>query len=131
MFVRWGRFVVRARWAVLAAGLVLVVLGVTWGTGVFRSLSSGGFNDPNTASSQVRDRITRELGAQNNDVVALFSSAGRTVDDPGFRAAVTGALSRAGARPEVASVVSWYATPAPALLSTDRHATYALIRLRP
>ena len=30
MFERWGRFVARARWAVLAAGLALVIVGATW-----------------------------------------------------------------------------------------------------
>jgi uncharacterized membrane protein YdfJ with MMPL/SSD domain len=131
MFARWGHFVVRARWLVLAAGLALVVVGVTWGTGVFGSLSAGGFTDQHTASSQVRSRITQELGTQDSDIVALYSSADRTVDDPAFRAAVTGALSRIAGRSEVASVVSFYATPAPNLVAKDRHATYAVIRLQP
>jgi RND superfamily putative drug exporter len=131
MFARWGQFVVRARWAVLAAGLALVVVGATWGTGVFGSLSAGGFTDRQTGSAQVRQQITRELGTQDSDIVALYSSADRTVDDPAFRAAVTGALSRLTGRPEVVSTVSWYATQAPNLVAKDRHATYAVIRLQP
>ena len=81
MFARWGYFVVRARWLVLAAGLGLVVVGVTWGTGVFGSLSAGGFTDQHTMSAQVRSRITQELGTQDSDIVALYSSPDRTVDD--------------------------------------------------
>ena len=131
MFERWGRFVANARWAVLAAGLALVTVGATWGTGVFGSLSAGGFNDPHTASNQVRQQITAQLGPQEYDVVALYSSPGRTVDDPAFRQAVLDALSAASRRPEVTSVVSAYGAPARTLVSRDRHATYALIRLAP
>ncbi|OLB76222.1 MAG: hypothetical protein AUI14_19415 [Actinobacteria bacterium 13_2_20CM_2_71_6] len=131
MFARWGQFVGKARWFVLAAGLALTVFGATWGTGVFGSLSAGGFNDPNTRANQVRQQITRELGDQDSDVLVLYSDPSRTADDPAFRTAVTGALSRIEHRPEVTSVVSWYGTQAPSLVSSDRHATYAVIRLRP
>src|SRR5438045_7998290 len=131
MFARWGQIVVRARWLVLAGGLALVVVGVTWGTGVFGSLSAGGFTDRQTMSSQVRNQITRELGTQDSDIVALYSSPDRTVDDPAFRAAVTGALSRVAHRSEVSTVVSFYDTAARNLVSRDRHATYAIIRLQP
>src|SRR2546421_1537334 len=131
MFARWAQFVVRARWAVLAAGLVLVVLGVTWGTGVFGVLSGGGFNDPHTASNGVRQQITQRLGDPDADILALYSSPALTVDDPAFRSAVNGALDRVRGRVEVVSLTSYLETPAPALVSKDRHATYVLIQLRP
>src|SRR6266516_2558780 len=130
MFVRWGQFVVKARWAVLAAGLALVVVGVSWGTGVFGALSSGGFNDPDTAANRVHQQITEQVGNQDADVLALYSSPSATVGDPAFFSAVTGALSRASGRPEVAQMISFYHDHVPALVSTDRHATYAIIRLR-
>src|SRR5689334_21039657 len=104
MFAWWGRVVVRARWIVLALGLVLVLVGATWGAGVFGAVSSGGFSDPHTRSNQVRDQITRELGPQNTDVIALYSSPDRTVDDPAFQAAVTTALGRVANHPGVSSV---------------------------
>ncbi len=130
MFARWGLAMVRARWAVLAAALLVVVLGATWGAGVFGALSTGGFNDANSESAKVRAQIIAELGPQDADVIALYSSATATVDDPGFRTAVTAALARVAARPEVAGVLNWYQTPVPALLSTDKHATYAVVRRR-
>jgi trehalose monomycolate/heme transporter len=130
MFARLGRFVVTARWAVLAAAAAVVVVGATWGTGVFGSLSSGGFNDPASTSAKVRQQLVERLGPQDADVLVLYSSPTRTVDDPVFRTAVLGALTRAEQRPEVAQVTSWYDTPVPTLVSTDRHATYALVRYR-
>ncbi|AVT37425.1 efflux RND transporter permease subunit [Plantactinospora sp. BB1] len=130
MFAWWGRAVVRLRWVVLAAGLVLVAVGATWGTGVFGSLTGGGFEDPGSESVRTQERITAELGNQGADLLVLYSSPTSTVDQPAFRDPVTGTLDRLRQHPEVAAVTSWYETQAPALLSTDRHATYAAVRLR-
>ncbi len=130
MFAWWGRVVVRARWWVLAASLVLVVVGGAWGTGVFGSLSGGGFDDPASPSSLAHSRITQELGRQGQDVLVLYSSPTATVEDSGLRDPVQSALARLQGRPEVLEVQSYYATQSPALVSTDRHATYAAIQLR-
>lgn len=121
---------VRLRWAVLAVGAALVVVGVTWGVGVFGVLSSGGFDDPRSGSSRAAERIEQELGRQDFDVLVLYSSPTATVDDPGLRDPVTATLAALRQRPEVDSVVSYYDTRAPNLVSTDRHATYAAIQLR-
>ncbi|MFG1888453.1 MMPL family transporter [Micromonospora sp. NPDC049051] len=130
MFAWWGHMVVRLRWSVLAAALVLVAVGSTWGVGVFGQLTGGGFDDPASESSRAAERITRELGPQGADLVVLWSSAGPTVDQPAFRDPVAATVAGLRARPDITSVTTWYDTQAPALLSTDRRATYALIQLR-
>jgi len=130
MFAWWGRLVVRLRWLMLAAAAALVVVGVTWGFGVFGALSHGGFEDRDSPSSRAHQRIERELGRQDVDVLVLYSSPTATVDEPAFRDAVTAALDGVRQRPEVAGVVSYYDTGAPHLVSTDRHATYATVQLR-
>ena len=129
MFAWWGRVVVRARWAVLAAAVVLVVIGSTWGVGVFGELTGGGFQDPASESTRTAERITAELGRQGADVIVLWSSDTATVDQSAFRDPVTATVAGLRARPEVSSVTTWYDSPAPALVATDRRATYALIRL--
>ncbi|WP_244367717.1 MMPL family transporter [Micromonospora echinofusca] len=129
MFDWWGRAVVRLRHAVLGAALLLVAVGATWGAGVFGLLTGGGFDDPASESSRAAERITETLGRQGADVIVLWSSDTATADQPAFRDPVTGTLTGLRSRPEVASVTSWYDTPSPALLSDDRRATYALIRL--
>jgi RND superfamily putative drug exporter len=70
-----------------------------------------------------------ELGRDEADVLVLYSSPDRTVDDPAFRQAVTGTLA---ALPSsvVERTTSWYATGAAPLVSADRHATYAVLALR-
>ncbi|MFG2008254.1 MMPL family transporter [Micromonospora sp. NPDC048868] len=130
MFAWWGHMVVRLRWAVLAAALVLVAVGSTWGAGVFGQLTGGGFDDPASESSWAAERIDRELGPQGADLVVLWSSDTASVDQPAFRDPVTATVTGLRARPEITSVTTWYDTQAPALLSTDRRATYALIQLR-
>lgn len=131
MFARWGAFVVRARWAMMAGAIVLIAVGATWGAGVFSSLTSGGFVDDHSESAQVRARINATFGAQDADILVLYRSPSASVMDPAFRGAVTGALARAQARPEVSSVVSYYTAPSPALISLDGHQTYAIVKLRP
>ncbi|MEV0713060.1 MMPL family transporter [Asanoa sp. NPDC050611] len=130
MFAWWGRAVVRFRWLVLAAAAVLVVLGAAWGSGVFGALTGGGFDDPGSESTQFRERTIAELGNQDVDVLVLYSSGTAAVDDPAFRDPVTATLAKVRALPEVASVTSFYDTRSPALVSTDRHATYAMVQLK-
>jgi uncharacterized membrane protein YdfJ with MMPL/SSD domain len=130
MFAWWGRAVVRLRWSVLAAALALVVVGATWGAGVFGALTGGGYADANSEANRAAGRISAELGIQDPDVIALWSSDAATVDDPAFRSAVTAAVAALRQRPEVASVTASTDTPIPALVSTDRHATYAVVNLK-
>jgi uncharacterized membrane protein YdfJ with MMPL/SSD domain len=131
VFTWWGSTVVKIRWRVLVAALVLVVVGVAWGAGVFGSLISGGFEDPGSESAKTARRITAELGSQNPDLVVLYSTTTTaTVDDPGFRNPVIATLGALRHRAEVARVVSYYDTRSPELVSRNRHATYVAITLR-
>lgn len=130
VFVVWGRVVVRARWLVLGAALVVAVIGVTWGGGALAAMTTGGGAATPGAAATARTRIADRFGDQGVDGVVLYSSAIATVDDPAFRDPVAAALARLRARPEVSTVVSYYDTTAPGLVSRDRHATYAVIRLR-
>src|SRR5260370_2434273 len=93
MFEAWGRIIQRRRWLVLASGLIGVAIAAVWGTGVFRSLqSSGGFAPPNSQSQTASNVIAHAPGRDTADVVVLYRSAARTVDDPAYRAAGTGHL---------------------------------------
>jgi RND superfamily putative drug exporter len=129
MLKGWGRAVVKLRWSVLAAGLVIAFTGAGWGSGVFASLTSGGFDDPDSESMQAAERIAADLGDRDVDLVVLYSSETATVDDQGFRESVTSTIEDLRDRSEVASAVTYYDTQAPAMVSTDQHATYAAITL--
>lgn len=68
---RLGHVVFRARRWVLAAAATVVVLGATWGTGVFGELTSSGFEDPGSESARALGRIERTVGRTGADVVVL------------------------------------------------------------
>lgn len=129
MFGWWGAAVVRLRWWVVAAGLAVVVAGATWGAGVFGALSGGGYDDPDSESNRAA-AIAEQLGRGEPDLVVLWSSDTLAVTDPAFRDAVAGTVATLRGRPEVAQVAAYTDEPAsPALVSTDRRATYAAVYL--
>src|SRR5438128_747532 len=119
MFSWWGSVVVRARWAVLAAGAAFVVVGVLWGTGVFGSLVGGGFEDPGSQAVKARQQIEATVGRQDVDLLVLYSSPTSTVDDPAFRDAAGAALAKVRGDRGVDSVLSFWDTRSPAFVSTD------------
>jgi uncharacterized membrane protein YdfJ with MMPL/SSD domain len=129
MFERLGHAMFRRRWWVIGAALLFVVFSGVWGTQVFGSLISGGFENPASESSRATDRADAALGREGADVVVLYRSATTTVDDPAFQRSVTATLS---ALPDdlVTRTDTYWTTKSPALVSSDRRATYAVIGLR-
>ncbi|GAA4613439.1 MMPL family transporter [Actinoallomurus liliacearum] len=123
-----GRLMHRRRRWVLAAAAVFVVIAAVWGTQVFGSLKSGGFEDPHSESARATALINERIGPPAGDLVVLYESASRTVDDPAFRDAVTGTLARLP-RDQVRGVTTFWNTGSPAFVSRDRHATYVAVRL--
>ncbi|MFB9835858.1 MMPL family transporter [Actinoallomurus acaciae] len=128
MFESLGRFVQRRRRWVIAGGLILIAAASVWGTGVFGALKNGGFDDPGSGSSHAAKIINDRIGPADDELVVLYESSSTTVDDPAFRGAVTGTLARLPSA-DVPHVTTYWNSGSPALVSRDRHATYAAIRL--
>ncbi|TNY38412.1 MMPL family transporter [Thermomonospora catenispora] len=130
MLERWGRFTYRRRWLVLATALAAVIFSMVWGTGVFGAMTSAdGFATPDSESARAIEVAERALPRGEADVVVLYTDrAGRTVDDPAVRKAVTDAV--AALPPDrVASSLTYYSTGSPQFVSADRTTTYAVLRL--
>ncbi len=72
----------------LLAGVALVLAAGAYGSGVFDSLSQGGFDDPDSEASRELALERDTFGNQGVDVVAIYSSDDLTADDPEFRSAV-------------------------------------------
>src|SRR6266545_2699863 len=129
MFEAWGRLVYRRRRWVLVVALAAITFAAVWGTGLFGALkSSGGFEAPGSGSDKATQIMERDLGRGGADVVVLYRSQDRTIDDPAYRAAVTGALA---ALPpgKVAGSATYWSTGAPRFVSADRKSTYAVVQL--
>ena len=129
MFQAWGRLLYTRRRLTLVLTLVLVAFAAAWGTGVFGQLSSGDdFTPPASPSQAEASQASQVFGRNDPDVVVLYRSASMTVSDPGYRRAVTAALT--GLPPaDVARASTYWSTGSPSLVSTDRHATYAVLQL--
>jgi uncharacterized membrane protein YdfJ with MMPL/SSD domain len=127
MFEALGRVMYRRRrWVVTLAALFVVFAGV-WGTGVFGAMTSGGFEDPNSESSKAAAVAEQALGRNSSDAVVLYRSDDLTADDPAFRTAVDDSLA-AVPSDVLAGTTTFWTTGLPALVSTDRHATYAVLQ---
>jgi RND superfamily putative drug exporter len=119
MLERLGRFLLRRRWAVLAATLVAVVVaGVVGGSAITR-LKSGGFDDPAAESTRAAEVLRDRFGTGDPNLVLLVTAKGGDVDDPAVAAAGEAITRRLAAEPDLAQVLSYWAADAPALKSAD------------
>ncbi|GAA1255715.1 MMPL family transporter [Pseudonocardia aurantiaca] len=114
----------------MVVGAVLfVALSGFWGAGAFGSFGGGaGFDDPYSESAQANEILAGPLGRSATDVVVMFTSPDRTVDDPAFEAAVTEAAARI---PESSytRLDTYWSTGSPDLVSADRQSTYIGLQL--
>jgi len=128
MLDRWGGFVARRAVLVLVAAILVTVGAAAYGSGVFDSLSQGGFDDHGSESARELDAERATFGNRSVDVVAIYSSDDLTASDPQFRAAVEDVVDGlpSGA---VAQVVPYWAAPDAGLVSRDGHAAEVLVSL--
>jgi RND superfamily putative drug exporter len=113
---------------VAGVAVLLLAFAGTWGTRVFGSLDGGGFDDPGAASQRAEQLAADRLGRDTADVVVLYRSATRTVDDPLYQQAVTSTLTALPAG-VVDRATTYWDSRAARLVSTDRKSTYAVLQL--
>ncbi len=130
MLARLGGMIYRTRWLVLFLALLIVAGAAVFGTGLFGSLKSGGFNDPASESSRAQALLDAKLGGATADIVILMSNGSIKATDAPFMDAATQLLTRLKVRPEVASVTAYYSTHSASLLSRDGHETFAVVQLK-
>ena len=120
MFSRLGRFVVRRHRLVLALTTLSVIGAAAAGAGVFGSLESGGFQDPESESSRASTYLEEELGGTEPEVILLVESRrGDDVDDPAVAAAGVDLTEALSGEQHVASVESYWSPNQAAQLRSD------------
>jgi uncharacterized membrane protein YdfJ with MMPL/SSD domain len=130
MLARLGGMLYRTRWLVLFLALLIVAGAAVFGTGVFGSLKSGGFNDPASESSRAQTLLDTKLGGATADIIILMSNNSLKATDATFAGAASKMLATLKARPEVASVTSFYSTHCASLLSRYGHETFAVVQFK-
>lgn len=116
--IRWPR-------RVLAATGVFFVVAAVFGGPVFGLLKAGNdFENPSSESAQARDQLQRAAGTQVDVGLVALVRLGASVSSPAAAAEVLGIVHTIRSDPAVASVVSFYGTHDPALVSRDRTSTY-------
>jgi len=128
-FARLGATTVRRRRPILVLAVLFVVVAAVVGGGVIARLSSGGFDDPGSASAQAATVLAGRFDAGPSDLVLVAGSpSGTSVDSPEVAAAGRALAQRLAAETGVRDVASYWAAPNPALRSTD--GSLALITAR-
>ena len=125
-----GRLIHRGRWTLLALSVLVAVLVAPFGLELFGRMSDGGFEDPAAESATAARWSETWYAGSAPDVVVLYRHPRIKVSDPRFAKAVHDSL-RALPAVHVRRLVTYWSSGAKELRSTDGHATYALITLRP
>lgn len=129
MLFRFGRLLYRARWLVFLASLLILIGAGSFGIGVFRDLSSGGFTDPDSESARAAQLLKDRFGNSEEGIIILMQSKTLQVSDQAFTDAAMDLLTRLQDRPEVAALLSYYSTHNQDFVSHDGHETFALLQL--
>ena len=129
MFAALGRFDYRfRRWLPLAALAVVIGMNLAaanWGG----ELSQGGWQIPGSETERAEALIKERFGASQERMLVIYRDPDADATSSEVQAAVSASLERVAADEQVDSVISYATIPDPALISTDGHATFAIINL--
>ena len=129
MIERWGALVVRRAVVVLLVGLGISAAAMFAGIGLEDKLSIGGFDDPGSEATQELTLERDTFGNQSIDAIAIYSSEDLVASDPEFKAQLDATLAEIPAD-KVSSVISWYDTQDPSMLSHDEHAVSVFLSMQ-
>ncbi len=109
MLKRLAEMIVRRRRLVLFVAFVIVVGAGTFGGGVAKRLSSGGFNDPSAQSSQANNVLRDQFHTGDPNVVLLVTArSGATVDSPAVAEAGRALTARLAGEATVSQASSYW-----------------------
>src|SRR5437764_3882866 len=120
MLGRLARFTIRRRRLIVVGSLGFIVLAGAFGGSVAKHLSSGGFDDPSSESSQASDLLESRFHTSQPNMILLVRSTTGSVTDAAVAARGRALTARLAAEPGMGPVVSyWTLGEAPPLASRD------------
>ncbi len=131
MFLRWGAFVYRHRRVVALVALLVALAALPFASRASSQLTSGGWLDPLSQSSQVDSRLAADFGGGKSSLLALFTRAqpGADATSAGFQAAIATAVAPLRHDPSVTDVVGYASTGDRRFVSLKGDAAYVVINL--
>jgi len=108
MLSRLAQFSIRRRVLVLVLATIAFGLAGSLGGSVAQHLSSGGFDDPHSESSQAEKVLAHQFRTGTPNLVLLVDARHGTVDSPAVAAAGVALTNRLAAEPHVANVASYW-----------------------
>ena len=131
MFLRWGAFVYRHRRIVALIALVVAVAALPFASRASGKLTSGGWLDPLSESSQVDSRLAAEFGGGKSSLLALFTRAqpGADATSAAFQAAIATSVAPLRSDPNVTGIVGYADTGDRRFVSVKGDAAYVVINL--
>ncbi len=130
MLARLASFTIRRRRAILIGSLVLFVAAAVYGGNAASRLSSGGFDNPASDSSQAQRLLDDQFHTGSPNLVLLVDAGSNKVDDPSVVAAGQALTAKLAAEAGVADVASyWSLDHAAPLRSRDGHQALVVARL--
>jgi RND superfamily putative drug exporter len=128
MFYRLGQTMIRLRWWVIGAWVIVVLLSLPFAPRVASALAPGGFSSPDMESQQAIDALQSGLHTSFNGVTVIFSSKRYTATDPRFIVEATAATAKLNDWSQVVQVVPF--TIDPTAISRDQHTAFTLVLLK-
>lgn len=127
MFDRFGRFVYRLRWPIVAAWCLASLASLPIAPSLPAVLKAGGYADLDLESQQASAVLERTLGWQSSTLVVTFHSDRLTTDDPRFATAAARAIAGVAGLPGVGTITTFAENPRQ--ISADHHTAYDTIDL--
>lgn len=129
MFDRVAELTVRWPRAVLVVASVLVAAMSVVGVGAFGKLVGGGFDDPDSQSTQASRVIDEKFGGEAN-LVLLVSSGTQRVTDPAVEQDGRQLVADLRKEPELGNIVSYWDTQSDSLLARDGRSAMVLAHVK-
>jgi RND superfamily putative drug exporter len=130
VLTRLAQFVIRRRKGVLAASLIVLILAGAVGGSVSSKLSSGGFDNPSSESSQASKLLDHQFHTGDPNIVLVVRAVHGTVDGAAVARAGKELTDLTAAQPNVGQAISyWSLGNVPPLRSKDGKEALVLARL--
>ena len=127
---RHGRLMGRFRWVIIPLWIALLVGAVMLG-GRLGDVTTSEATLPGTEGQKGLELIETHFsdGKDSSDIQPVFRNRDLTVNDAGYRSAVTASLDRAAALVPGTRVVSYFSTGSRDLVGQDGHMTFATLSI--